>query len=117
MLLQEVCGNIFAERIRHTTVILLPSCDVLVWIVRRSWQAAHIIKVTHFWGRPSMATEEFLVNDSHDGETIENVTKLLPQLDVKAPFAFVVKAVDPRDRSTLVVTSKEEKVLGAFHLE
>jgi hypothetical protein len=40
-----------------------------------------------------MATENLLVDNGCHGKAIETVGESLPQLDVVAPFALIVKAV------------------------
>ena len=69
-----------------------------------------------------MATEDLLVHNGRDGQTVEAVGEGFPQFDVVASLAFnkmlriqtvgswrkltfIVKAVDPVDGSTLVVSS------------
>lgn len=50
-----------------------------------------------------MHGENLLVDDGCDWQAIEAVCECLPQFDVISPLAFVVEAVDPIDRCTLVV--------------
>ena len=61
--------------------------------------------------------EDLLVDDGGDGQAVEAVGEGLPQLDVVAPLALVVKAVDAVDRGALVVSPENEKVLRVFYLE
>jgi hypothetical protein len=60
--------------------------------------------------------ENLLVDDSSDGKTVEAIGKGLPELNVIATLALVVEAIDTVDRSTLVVTSQNEEVLGVLDL-
>jgi hypothetical protein len=60
--------------------------------------------------------ENLLVDDSGDGQAVEAVGEGLPQLDVVPPFALVVEAVDAVDGGALVVTAKNEEILGIFDL-
>lgn len=50
-----------------------------------------------------MHGEDLLVDDGCDWQTVETVRERLPQLDVVPPLTFIIEAVDPVDRRTLVV--------------
>lgn len=50
-----------------------------------------------------MAAEDFLIDDGSNGQTVEAVGERLPELDVVAPFALVVEAIDAVDGRTFVV--------------
>jgi hypothetical protein len=63
-----------------------------------------------------MHGEDLLVDDSSDGKAVEAIGKSLPQLDVVATLALVVKAIDTVDRGALVVTSEDEEVFGVLDL-
>lgn len=63
-----------------------------------------------------MHGENLLVDDSGDGKAVEAIGKGLPELNVIATLALVVEAIDTVDRSTLVVTSQNEEVLGVLDL-
>ena len=63
-----------------------------------------------------MHTEDLLVNDSGDWQTVETVSKGLPQLDVISSLAFVIEPVDSVDRSALVISSEKEEVLWVLDL-
>jgi hypothetical protein len=60
--------------------------------------------------------EDLFVNDSGDGQAVEAVGKSLPQLDVIPSLTLVVESVDAVDGGALVVTAKDEEVLGIFDL-
>lgn len=63
-----------------------------------------------------MHGEDLLVNDGGNGQAVEAVGKSLPQLDVVASLALIVETVDTVDGGTLVVTAKDEEVLGVLDL-
>lgn len=63
-----------------------------------------------------MHSENLLVNDGGNGQTVEAVGERLPQLDVVAALALVVEAVDAVDRGALVVAPQDEEVLGVLDL-
>jgi hypothetical protein len=59
----------------------------------------------------TVAAENLLVNEGGNWQAVEAIRKCLPKLDVVSTLAFVIKAVDAVNAGTLVVTTKEEKVL------
>ena len=63
-----------------------------------------------------MHGEDLFVDDRRDGETIEAISECLPQLNIISPLALVVKAVDAVNRSTLMITPENEKVLRILNL-
>ena len=63
-----------------------------------------------------MHTEDLLVNDGRDWQTVETVCERLPQFDVVTSLTLVVETVYSVDGSTLVVTSHDEEVLWIFNL-
>ena len=63
-----------------------------------------------------MAAEDLLVHDGGHRQAVEAVSERLPQLDVVAPLALVVEAVNSVDARALVVAAKQEEVLRVFDL-
>ncbi len=63
-----------------------------------------------------MHGEDFLVNNSCNWQAIEAIGKSLPQLNVIPPLALVVESIDPIDRGTLMIPTKDEKVLWILDL-
>lgn len=59
-----------------------------------------------------MHCEDLFINDSCDGQAIKAVGESFPKLDIVSSFALVIKPIDPVNRGTLMVPSKNEKVLG-----
>jgi uncharacterized protein involved in tellurium resistance len=55
-------------------------------------------------------TEDLVVDESSNGETVEAVGETLPQLNIVSLFALVVESVHAVDGSALVVASEEEEV-------
>lgn len=51
-----------------------------------------------------MHREDFFVDDCCDWQAVEAISKSLPQLDVEAPLAFIIKAINAIDTCTLVIT-------------
>jgi hypothetical protein len=63
-----------------------------------------------------MHSEDLLIDDSGDGQTVEAVGKGLPQLDVVPTLALIVETIDTVDGGALVVASQDEEVLGVLDL-
>jgi hypothetical protein len=63
-----------------------------------------------------MHGEDLLVDDGSNWQTVEAIRECLPQLDVVSPLAFVIKPIDTVNRSTLMVPTKYEEVLGILDL-
>ena len=63
-----------------------------------------------------MHRKNLFINYCSDWQTIETIGEGLPKLDVIPSLALVIKPVDSIDRSTLVVTTENEKVLRVLDL-
>ena len=63
-----------------------------------------------------MHTEYFLVDESSDGQAVENVTEDLPESDGISSLTFIVKAINSIDLCAFVIASQKEEVLGVFDL-
>jgi len=63
-----------------------------------------------------MHAHNLLIDDGTHGHAIENVTELLPQLDVVASLAFIIEAIDTCDGCALMVSTQQEEILGELHL-
>ena len=63
-----------------------------------------------------MDAENLVVDDGSHGEAVEALNKLLPQLQAVSSFALIVKAINPIDGTTLMVSSKEKEVFRVLDL-
>jgi hypothetical protein len=59
---------------------------------------------------------DLLVNEATYWETVEDVTELLPKLDVVTALALVIESVDASDGGTFVVATKQKEVFWEFRL-
>jgi len=127
--LEESRDNIGSENERHTTIVDLPSLNLLIWvgpqkIAQQSlvWDvgwtddAADLLHGFEIWRKSSMHAENLLVDDGGDWQTVEAIGESLPQFDVVSALAFVVETVDSVDGGALVVSSEDEEVLWVFDL-
>lgn len=63
-----------------------------------------------------MNTEDLFIDHSGYGKAVEAVGESLPELSVVTALAFIVETINTIDRSTFVITTKKEKVLGELNL-
>ncbi|CDK26665.1 unnamed protein product [Kuraishia capsulata CBS 1993] len=129
MLLQESRYHVGAKSERHTSVVLAPPCDVLVWIrpqqvaeqshiwdIGRSHHPSNLLHCVEIRTESSMHGKDLFVDDGSNRQTVETISKRLPQLDIVAPFALVIESVYSVDGGTLVVTSQDEEILRILDL-
>jgi len=58
-----------------------------------------------------MHADDLVIDDCGARQTVERVTKCLPELHTETTTALVIEAVYPVDACTLMVPSKNEEVL------
>ena len=63
-----------------------------------------------------MHAEDLLVDESSNGQTIEDITENSPESDWVSTFALIIEAIDTVDLSTFVVAAQQEKVLRVLDL-
>ena len=63
-----------------------------------------------------MHANDLVIDDGATGETVECIAELFPHLDRKPAAAFVIKAINPIDSCTLVVSTQKEEVFWVFDL-
>lgn len=84
--------------------------------VSGSHDAADLLHGVQVRTQASVHREDLLIDDCSNWQTIEAVSKGLPQLDVVPPFALIVETVDPVDGSALVVATQDEEVFRVLDL-
>jgi len=102
---QELRHDVLAKRKAHAAVVLPPADDVLVGVgpqqvaqeprvgnIRRPHDALDLLHVLQLGAESAVHAENLFVDDGGHGQAVEAVGERLPQLDVVAPFALVVKA-------------------------
>ena len=104
-----------------------PSCNILVRVHSQQianqpcvWHVSWPHEATnHCWGLRRETTSHannFLINDTTDGETIEHVTKVLPRFHVVATLARVGEPVDAGDGRHSWFPLKQEEVFRELDL-
>mmetsp|Transcript_47027 Transcript_47027/g.132279 ORF Transcript_47027/g.132279 Transcript_47027/m.132279 type:complete len:268 (-) Transcript_47027:27-830(-) len=129
MLLKELLHDVGAKDVRHATVVLRPTANVLVRIrpeevadepcvrhVGRAHQAPDLLEVGYLWGEASVHANDLLVDEAADWQAIEHVAELLPELDIVSSLTLVVESVYPCDGGALVVSTELEEVVGELYL-
>ena len=84
--------------------------------ISRAHDAADLLHGVQIGAQATVHGEDLLIDDCGDGQAVEAISEGLPKLDVVPSLAFVVEAIDPVDRGTLVVSTKDEEVLGILDL-
>jgi hypothetical protein len=63
-----------------------------------------------------MDAKDFVIDYRSNGETVEALDKLLPELQRIPSFALVVKAVNSIDGPTFVISSQKEEIFRVLNL-
>ena len=63
-----------------------------------------------------MHSEDLVVDNCCDRQTIKTIGKDLPKFDAVSALAFVVEAIDTVNRGAFVVTAQDEEVFRVFDL-
>ena len=121
ILIQELSDNISSKRTRDTSIAITPSFMLLIRIrpkqitkktvvrnLSRPLNLPNLLQILQLRRQPPVHTQDLVVDEGGNGQTVEAVGEYLPQPDVEPPFAFVVEAVYPVDLRVLVVASQEE---------
>jgi hypothetical protein len=73
-----------------------------------SVERSDVVEGVDAGGQAAVQAENLVVNESSEGEIVEEVGEVFPDISIAVfPQTFVVKAVDLGDLSTLVVPSKD----------
>ena len=126
---EELGDDLGAEGETDAPVVFTPAHGVLVWIrpeqvaeealvghIRGAHDAADLLHRLQVRAETAVAADDLLVDDGRYGQAVEAVGERLPELNVVAALALVIKAIDPVDGGALVVTTQEEKVLWVLDL-
>jgi hypothetical protein len=129
VLVQKLRDNVLPERERDTPIVFAPSVNLLIGIgpkevtqeasigdISRTHNALDLIQTGKFRTETSVHAKDLFIDNSSARETVEAVGKSLPELDTKASFALVIKAIDPIDRGALVVSTQNEEIFGVLDL-
>lgn len=65
-----------------------------------------------------MTAENFLVNDSGNGQAVEAICESFPQFDIVSTLTFIIKSYLKRKRKKLIFrrTTEDEKLDFPFHI-
>ena len=99
-------------RVRPEQVAEKPGVRNICW----SHDSAHLLHVRQLGRETAVHAENLLINDRAHWKAVEAVGESLPELDVVAPLALIVEAIDAVDRSALMIAAKKEEVLRVLDL-
>jgi hypothetical protein len=63
-----------------------------------------------------MHAKDLFIDNRSTREAVEAVGKSLPELDTEASFALIIKAINPIDGGTLVVSTQDEEIFRVLDL-
>lgn len=63
-----------------------------------------------------MHSEDLVVNDCRNWQTIKAICKGFPDLDVIPSFTLVIETIDAVDRGSFMIATQDEKILRIFDL-
>jgi len=135
-LVQSIFYDIAAKSIANSSFIIPPPSDIRVRIrpeditekpfirnLNGSLDIAEIIDTIEVRRKPSMHTQNLFINKRHNGHGIENIYKILPDLEVIASLTLItslltliVEAIDAIDAGTLMVAPEQKEVLRELDL-
>mmetsp|Transcript_23280 Transcript_23280/g.38919 ORF Transcript_23280/g.38919 Transcript_23280/m.38919 type:complete len:232 (-) Transcript_23280:380-1075(-) len=129
VLLQKFCHAVSPEGVRNSSVVLAPPLNVLVRVrpqqiaqqssvrhIRRTRDLLNLLQRLQVWREASMHAQDLLIHQRGHRQAVEAVCERLPEANVVAALALVVKPIDAVDRSTLMVASQQEEILGVLNL-
>lgn len=122
--------NVLAKSVAGTSWAYSPSASVVGVTPKQvahgafmghlldSVKSADVVKGINTRRETTVETEDLVVNEGCEGEVVEEVGKVLPDIGV-AVFAqaFVVEAVDLGDLARLVIATEDGDALGVADLE
>lgn len=126
----ERFGNVLSECVPRTARRDSPSTAIIgitpqqithrsfVWNFLDTIQGSNVVKGIDGRAQPTMQTEDLVFDESGEGEVIEKVGKVFPDIGV-AIFAktLVIEAVDLGDLTGLVVSTKDGNALRVTNLQ
>ena len=129
VLLQEYAHDVLAENKWDSSIIFFPTLSVFFWIwpkkiteqacvwhVCRSHDSSDLLHIWEFWGKSSMHAENLFIYNSCHRKAVKAICECLPEFDIISSLTLIIKPVDSIDRSALMVSSQQEKVLWVFDL-
>jgi hypothetical protein len=62
-----------------------------------------------------MHTEDLVIDQRSDRETVETISESFPEFYIISTFAFVIETVNSVNRSTFVISSQQKEVLRVLN--
>jgi len=128
MFLVELADNLLAKSETHASIVVSIALDATLGIrpkqVAKKSRVGHVggphnvfdlVKVLQLRAQTSMHAENFLVNESSNGQTVEHVTEDTPKSNRVSAFALVIEAVYTVDLGTLVIATEQKEVLRVLN--
>lgn len=129
MLAVEFAHHILAEGETYTTVVVSVLFHTALRVRPKkvaqkacvryiSWphDVFNLLQFFQLWAKPTVHTEDFLINEGGNREAVEDVREDLPESDRIPAFAFVVEAVNAVDLGALMIAAQQEEIFGVLYL-
>lgn len=128
MLLVKLADDLLTKSETHASIVVSISLDAALGIrpkqVAKKSRVGHVsgphnvfdlVKILQFRAQTSVHAENFLVDESGDGQTVEHVTEDTPKSNRVSTFALVIEAVNTIDLGTLVIATEQKEVLWVLN--
>eukprot|EP00312_Isochrysidales_sp_CCMP1244_P017090 CAMPEP_0202741702 /NCGR_PEP_ID=MMETSP1388-20130828/4496_1 /ASSEMBLY_ACC=CAM_ASM_000864 /TAXON_ID=37098 /ORGANISM="Isochrysis sp, Strain CCMP1244" /LENGTH=340 /DNA_ID=CAMNT_0049408555 /DNA_START=129 /DNA_END=1150 /DNA_ORIENTATION=- len=128
--LEEGVHAVGSKRVRDTAVVLSPARHVdvrvgpeqvaeqaRVWHLERPLQRRDVARRDKVRRETAVEAKDALVDERGEGQPVEELLELLPQLDRVAALALVVEAVHAVDGGVLVVSAQQPDLVGVLDFE
>lgn len=124
----ELLSNVLAKCVTSTSRIHTPTCT-FIWVrpkevahrtlVRNfleSLKCSNVIKSLNTGRKPTMQTEELILNHSSEREVIEELSENLPNIGVSIlPATFIIESINLSDLPGLMISSQNSYSVFVSH--
>lgn len=84
--------------------------------VCRPHNTPNLVHRSQIRAKSSMRTEDLIIYNSSNRQTVETINECLPELYIIPSFTFVVESIDAIDGCTFVIPPQNEEVLRVLDL-
>jgi len=120
---QKFSHLIRAKSVGHSSIIHAPTLHIFTGIRpkqiteqtsvgNRNWtrQIPDLVQICEVRGKTTMHAQYFLIYKSCHRKAVKRFCKGFPKPHIKPSLTFIIKAIYPINRSTLVISPQKEKV-------
>ena len=124
ILVQKFSNLISSKGTRNTSITICPTInssirirpkqitkETAIWNISRSLNFLNLIQILQLGREAPMHTKYLFINECSHRQTVEAVGEYLPKPNIKPPFTFIIKAINPIDLCIFMVSPQEVKVV------